>query len=301
MKRGQFLLFLVLSISLSINAQRWNKFRYEALGYLGVTNFLGDLGGADQIGTNGLRDLELILTRPSAALGVRYRIYERWSTKAMISWGVIRGDDKLTNEFYRNNRQLHFRSHVWELSWQLEGHVSKEQTGHRYKIKGAKGWKNLELNIYGFAGLALMHFNPKAKYIDGRWYALQPLGTEGQGINPDADKYSRLTVTIPMGFGIKHLIGRFWSVGLEVGIRKTFTDYLDDVSTIYYTDSIRLYTNNDPIAVYFADPSQGQGPSPRSVVQGQQRGDPKDRDAYMFIHLTVAYKLSYKKRTRSKF
>lgn len=295
------LLSSVLLFSLASHAQRWNKYRYELLGAIGATNFLGDLGGADQVGTNGLKDLELILTRPSVAAGLRYRMYEHWSVKGMLAWGIIRGDDKLTDEFYRNNRQLHFKSHIVELSAQIEGHFIKEQPGHRYKIKGARGWKNIELNMYGFTGIALFYFNPKAKYINGGWYALQPLGTEGQGIRPDLKKYSRVSIAIPIGIGMKHLIGRFWSVGLEVGMRKTFTDYIDDVSTIYYTDSIRTYYNNDPLHVYFADPSQGQGPSPRSVWQGQQRGDPKDKDAYMFIHITVAYKLSYRKRTRSKF
>ncbi|MCC7302829.1 MAG: hypothetical protein IT233_09315 [Bacteroidia bacterium] len=300
MNRSVLLIF-VLFLGITADAQRWNKFRYEALLGIGATNFLGDLGGADQIGTNGLKDLELILTRPSVAAGLRYRVYEHWSVKGLFAWGIVRGDDKLTDEFYRNNRQLHFKSNIYELSFQIEGHLIKEQPGHRYKIKGARGWKNIELNVYGFAGIAGLYFNPKAKYINGGWYELQPLGTEGQGIKPDLDPYSRVTIAIPLGIGIKHLFTRYFSVGLEVGMRKTFTDYLDDVSSTYYTDSIRTYYNNDPLHVYFADPSLGQGPSPRSVWQGQQRGDPTDKDAYMFVHITMAYKLSYKKRTRSKF
>lgn len=291
----------VLCFSFSGSAQRWNKYRYEGVLGIGATNFLGDLGGANQIGTNGLRDLELVLTRPSVSGGLRYRIYQHWSVKGTLGWGIIRGDDKLTKEPYRNNRNLHFRSHVIELSAVLEGHLTKEQKGHRYKIKGAKGWKNIEINTYGFVGIAVLYFNPMAKYKNGGWYALQPLGTEGQGIKPGLRKYSRVTVAIPIGIGFKHLIGRYMSLGIEAGMRKTFTDYLDDVSTLYYTDDIRAYYNNDPLHVYFADPSEGQGWSPRSVAQGQQRGDPRDKDSYMFIHITIGHKIIYRKRTRSKF
>jgi hypothetical protein len=300
MSRFYLILIVVLS-SMYMEAQRWNKLKYEAILGLGATNFLGDLGGADQIGTNGIKDLEVILTRPSVMGGFRYKFDPYMSVKGTVTWGILRGDDKLTSEFYRNNRNLSFRAHLWELSAQFEGHITREQSGHRYKIKGAKGFKNLRLNIYGFAGVAMIWFNPKAQDLGGKWTALQPLGTEGQGIKPGTHKYSRLGVSVPFGIGISKGLDRYWSVGIEMGLRKTFTDYIDDVSTTYYTDSIRVHTNNDPVAVYFADPSMQLGPSPISVRQGEQRGDPSDKDAYMFIHLTVSMKIVYRKSTRPKF
>jgi hypothetical protein len=297
-----FFTVIVLACAVSQGlAQRWTKNRYEALFGIGASNFLGDLGGADQIGTNGLRDLELVLTRPSVMAGLRYRLYPNLNAKGSVTWGILRGDDRLTKEPYRNNRNLHFRSHIWELSAQLELFIKKEQQGHRYKIKGAKGFRNINLNAYAFTGINAFYFNPKAQYKNGGWYALQPLGTEGQGIKPGLKKYSRVNLSIPFGIGFKQLVSRYWSVGMEIGMRKTFTDYIDDVSTTYYTDSIRAFYNNDPLHVYFADPSEANGPMPWSVAHGQQRGDPPDNDSYMFIHVTVSYKITYRKRTRSKF
>lgn len=273
-------------------------YRYELIGSIGATNFLGDLGGADQIGTNGLKDLELILTRPAASIGMRVKVQQFITVKNNLYFGIVRGDDKLTKEPFRNHRNLNFKSPILELSTQLEFNFIKEQKGHIYNIKGVRGLKHKDRQMYLFGGGGLFYFNPRGKY-NGKWYSLQPLGTEGQGIIAGTRKYFRINALISVGGGMRFAINRYWGIGLELGMRKTFTDYIDDVSTEYPGKAI--FT--DPLAAALSDPSLTYyGPGGTcSTCSGTQRGDTKDKDAYMFAVFTVGYKVMYRKRSRSKF
>ncbi len=306
----RFLLLLLLFIPLLADAQRRGRYRWEVGLDLGAANILGDLGGANQIGTNGFKDLEVILTRPSLGVHARYRKARYFGYKMNFLYGKVSGDDKLTQERFRNNRNIHFKSNIFELSTQLEFYFTKERPGHLYKYKSIKGWKHIDMQVYLFIGAGAFWYNPKAQF-QGQWYALQPMGTEGQGIVGNKKRYSRVSVAIPIGIGFKYALDRRWSIGLEYGIRKTFTDYIDDVSTTYY-DRDEIFNANGGTAggtaayaaYYFADPSLGliptvDGVSPTGV--GMQRGDSSDNDAYMLVELSINYKIARIRKTKSKF
>ena len=273
----------------------WRKkppYSDELIGSLCVANFLGDLGGANQIGTHGLKDLHLALTRPALGIGMRIKIAQFFSAKGNFYWGIIRGDDKLTLEPARHARNLNFKSNIFELSGQVEFNFIREQKGHIYQIKGVRGMKHKEKSLYLFAGAGLVHFNPKGLY-EGKWYALQPLSTEGEGILPGTKKYSRNTAIISVGGGFRVAINKYWGIGFEFGMRKTFSDYMDDVSTTYPDPKI---FNGDPVATYLSNPGH------LDVAYGVDiRGDRTHNDAYMFGTFTVGYKVMHKKRSRSKF
>ncbi len=323
--RKTLLLFLIITLPILASAQSMHsrnhgkkrggfttgkkKPRKEWIIGIGAANFLGELGGANQVGTFFVRDLEFSQTRPSAAFGMRYKFNKRMAVKGGLYYELVSGADKLTKELYRQNRNLSFRANIFELSAQLELYLTKEQQGHLYKIKNAKGMKSFDLQAYLFGGFGGFYFNPKAQY-QRRWVSLQPLGTEGQGLPGGPKKYSRVSVCIPYGIGIKDAINKDWSVGFEIGIRKTFTDYIDDVSGVYY-DNNAIKAAHGPMAAYLADPSLAHYPielggnsNPNGYDQtapGQVRGHSNHKDAYMFINITVAYKVPYRRRTRSKF
>jgi hypothetical protein len=265
--RKKILLLLLLTIPVLASAQyrkpkykrannfsnSKNKARKEYVFGIGAANFLGELGGANQIGTNFVKDLEFSMTRPSAAIGMRYKFSKRMAVKGGFYYQLVSGADRLTKEPYRNNRNLSFKSNIFELSVQAEFYITKEQQGHRYKIKNAKGMKNYDYQAYIFVGVGGFYYNPKALY-NGTWVSLQPLSTEGQGLAEGKKKYSRVSVCIPYGIGAKYNLNKDWSVGLEIGIRKTFTDYIDDVSTVYY-DNAKLRAEKGEMAADLADPS----------------------------------------------
>jgi hypothetical protein len=297
--KGVLFLVLLISLSLGADAQRWKryKYRYELSGSLGATNFLGDLGGANQIGTHGFKDIDGLVTRPVIGGGVRFLTSFYTSTKINFFYGIVRGDDKLTQEPFRHNRNLNFRSPVLELSAQFELNYSFEQGGHKYNIKRVKGRKNVEKRIYGFLGIGGFYYSPHGKYSDGKWYKLRPFRTEGEGIVPGIKEYSNFSLCFPMGIGGKYALDRYWSIGMEIGLRYTLTDYIDDVSTVYATTSVDTLLNN-PVATYFANPNAGELGS-YVTADGQTRGDPTHKDAYMFITFNVNYKI-FRKGYRSK-
>lgn len=313
-KINTFLLLLFTLLVVTTNAQRRFKYRYEIVGGLGATNFLGELGGANQEGTNFVRDLEFSRTRPLIMAGLRYSTSKYTAVRANLSYGILSGNDNLTEERFRKNRNLHFRSPIIEFSAILEGYMVKEDVGHIYKIRNARSKKGKGFRYFGFVGIGAFYFNPKALYpVTNTWVALQPLGTEGQGV-PGKPKYSRVSMAIPVGVGLKYALDRKWSIGFEAGLRKTLTDYIDDVSTVYADPNKITENNGGPgakadMAVYFANPSLGMFDDKdingnviwTNTAPGLQRGDPTDKDAYMFASITLNYKILYKRRTRSKF
>ena len=297
-----FIAFFMLSI-FDADGQRWKRLRYEVCYGLGASNFLGDLGGADKIGAGGFQDLELSLTRYVLNVGGRYRLMSWLAMKGSLNIGMIKGDDKLTNEVSRQYRNLSFKSPIVELAAVVEVSVIQEKAGSRYRIKGVKGRRGLALNTFPYIGIAAFYFNPKAEY-KGVWHALQPLTTEGQGQFETRKKYSRFQIAIPIGIGFKYALDRRWSISLDYGIRKTFTDYLDDVSMTYAdsADIIRGTMGDRNTALALADPSDGTEPG--KTKAGQQRGNPNNNDTYMFAIVSLNYKfrkIKKLRRSRPKF
>lgn len=281
------LLLMIPSLSSAQRARaRWKAYRYEWSGGIGVSNFLGELGGANQIGTNGFKDLELSATRPALCVGLRYKLSPYFALHTHLTAGQVSGDDALTKEFFRNQRNLNFKSNIIELNVNFEASLLSQKEGGIYRLRGIKRSSSFEASLYAFAGIGVFHFNPKGK-IDGKWVALQPLGTEGQGISPARSKYKRTQLCIPIGFGGRYFFNRRWGVGLEIGVRKTFTDYIDDVSKTYYNKEAIAAAHGQQAAAL----SDKSDPRLELNNEGQQRGDPGDNDAYMFAIFSLHYKL----------
>ncbi len=297
MKRKLLLAFVFILLFIDFSSAQstlWRRKRKEFFFGSGATNFLGELGGANQIGTNGIKDFDAKSIRPDFILGYRYRVSKETAIKGNLVYAFVGGDDKLTTEAFRNNRNINFRSPVLELSAQFEYIIGRERPGHIYNLQGIRGWRYINVQTYFFAGIGGIYMNPKSK-LDGKWYALRPLCTEGQGMVPTRKKYSNFQVVIPFGMGFKYALNNEWSVGIEYGIRKTFTDYVDDVSKTYF-DPNALMEEKGPMAVYFANPSNYSLPpeygNPVNVTAaGQQRGDPRDKDSYMFAFISFYYKI----------
>jgi len=282
---------LLVGIPALVSAQRWKRQRYEFSIGAGATNFLGDLGGADQIGTHYFKDFEWTMTRFAAAIGLRYKMSEFFALNSHITYGRVAGDDKLTKEFFRNYRNLNFYSDIYELNLNFEGAFQQEQIGHRYRLKRVKGIRAYEIYSYIFAGAGVFYFDPKTKF-NGKTIRLKPQHTEGQGEVATRREYSSIQFCIPIGIGFKYTIDRKWGVGLELGIRKTFTDYIDDVSTTYYDRSLLIEKYGSEKGNYLADVAdRSNGSRPYITAPEAQRGDPRYKDSYMFAIFSVNYKL----------
>jgi len=279
--------FIGYSQHTNFNTQRnWSLNKKEILFGVGGTQFLGDLGGKNKIGKDySLVDLDLPSTNLGGMVGFRYRFHPYWATTTSLNVGMLRGDDKLTTEPFRNARNLHFRSIVVELSQRLELIIlANEKFGARQKIRGHKHARDKNSQLYLFGGIGVSYFNPKAQY-NGSWIALRPLNTEGQGLEGGAKETLPITATIPMGIGFRIGLNRMWRLGIEATYVKTFSDYIDDVSTVYY----------DPTKLGSAEAAYLSNPSPQAswFAPGEQRGD-KQKDAYFYLNIVAYRNITYK-------
>ncbi len=299
MKRHIFIIlffsFFIKSYSQGVfKGNYWKQYRKEFYVGIGPSNFLGELGGKDQIGTDFIQDLELKATRYVINTGYRYFLRRDMALRASLLYAMVSGDDKLTLEPFRNNRNLNFRSPIIEGALIYEYHLVQEKAGTRYRIKGSKSTGS-KFGIYGFTGIGGFYFNPQSKYINGQWHDLQPLGTEGQGLPGGPSPYTKIGICLPTGLGFRYLMNSKFRFSVEIGVRKTFSDYIDDVSTVYYNNDA-IKASKGEIAAYFADPSVKEEPGApndlnNSTRTNEQRGDSKNKDSYMFATFNVNYKI----------
>ncbi len=192
------------------------KKRYWSVGAtLQAMNYVGDLDPAENFISPALR-----YTRPNFGAEALYRYSPRISFRGAFSWGRIRGNDNVSdktgNDQFRRLRNSDFRNTIVELKFDVVYDLKKNLGDYTKRPHGVP---------FIFAGIAGFYHNPKGMY-DGKWIALQPLETEGV-------HYSKYQIAIPFGLGYRIYLGRNWDLSFEIGWRKTFTSYLDDVSNKY--------------------------------------------------------------------
>lgn len=214
------------------------------------------------------------------AIGIIYkRSYNNhWSFRAGFNYGRISANDSQAADSFSINRNLSFRSDILELQGGVEFNFFPYQTANPATF----------FTPYLFIGLNVFRFNPKAE-LNGQWYALQPLGTEGQGTDlyPNRNPYGRVSVNVPFGGGLKFKISKRFCTALEVGVRKTYTDYIDDVSK-NYADPTAIRKEYGKAAAQLSDRSLEKG----SPQIDRQRGDPSKKDWYWFSGIQITYTLS---------
>ncbi|PKR80837.1 hypothetical protein CW751_08705 [Brumimicrobium salinarum] len=277
------------------SSKNWSMNKHEIFFAVGPSQFLGDLGGLNREGTQkSIVDLDWSSTRIGGGLGYRFRFHPRWATSTQLYFALVNGADSNTDEIIRRSRNLSFRSPILELSQRIEFIIlANEKRGARYGL--GKGMRTKADMLYIFTGISGFYYNPQTK-INGSWTNLRPLKTEGQGLPNGADEYGNLSLAIPFGIGFKIAIGEFWRIGMEVSYNKTFTDYIDDVSTEYYDPAI-LASEVGQDAVYAANPAIENH---SWFTEGMQRGNDQDKDAYLFANIVLTRNITYPKPKRGR-
>jgi len=244
--------------------------QYHSIGaMIGTSYYVGDINPALSIPNR---------FNLGGGLIYRYNINDRIAFKANVLYGRVYAHDKDVNNNWQANRNLHFRSDIWEFGGQFEVNFLTYEIGDNRRPSSP----------YLFLGISIFRFNPQAEF-NGRWVDLQPLGTEGQGIEGFDDRYSLTSVSIPMGIGFKFNIWKNLGGAVEWGIRRTFTDYLDDVSTTY-VDADVLIEGNGPLSAELADRSLTPL-GPDGTNAGYQRGETLTNDWYIMAGFMLMYKI----------
>ncbi len=265
--------FFVLCICMFSHAQyRYGYFRIGVS--VGATNYLGDLDD----------DFTYKFTKPGVGLVGSYRFNPFMNARLNFFQGWISGTDARSNDFARNRRNLSFRSSITEASFQLVFDFIPTDRSYTYRPS---------MTPYVFGGIGIFSFNPQAQ-IEGQWVELQPLGTEGQFLpDPDGrypDPYNLTQIAFPIGAGMRFSIGRKWDLEIEAGWRKTFTDYLDDVSSLY--PNLEDLRAQNPLAGLLSD--RIDGPVSAAELNGI-RGDRTQTDWYIYTNVTLSYIIDWVK------
>lgn len=209
--------------------------------------------------------------------GLQYDLNGHFSILGNASFGRISASDAYSKQADLRARNLSFESKIYEGNLLLEYNLLDLQE-HR-------------LTPYVFAGFALFHFQPYAYDSTGRKIYLRPLSTEGEGLVQGRKQYAVNQISIPFGGGIKFRVSDRVVLAYEIGMRKTFTDYLDDVSTTY-VDRATLLAAKGPTAVemaYRGGELKGGAPYPPA---GTTRGNSKAKDWYYMSGLRVTIALN---------
>ncbi|MCB0401005.1 MAG: outer membrane beta-barrel protein [Flavobacteriales bacterium] len=284
-------ILLTLAITLLTTITGYSQYYVDYGFSVGASNYLGEIGGGVGERRDGFVDMKLNYSRWTLGGFYRYRVSPKIGVKGSLNYIRLSGDDAKTDNPHRRGRNLNFRNDMFELLANGELYI--------YKVNdvGRTGRYTSDFNLYFYGGVGLFYSNPKGQAPSGNWVSLQPLQTEGVS-------YSRFNFTIPVGIGFYYTIERKYRLGMEIGWRTTFTDYIDDVSTVYvahddpYTASLANKNNQAIIDQIREDnPDAEKLPSVNTYQPGDKRGDPEHDDAYV----TATVNFSWAIRGRSKF
>jgi hypothetical protein len=248
----------VLYIAFCLFAQLSFAQSWEVGGMFGGSNYHGDLA----------YNIVPQETHFSGGAFVKYNLNEYWAIRPTLSYLKISGSDSNFEEY--NLRNLSFRNKMYEISNVVEFNFQSfsNRTIHN------------KTSVYALLGIALFVHKPEAM-LNNEWVELRPLQTEKQ-------RYRLMQLSVPVGVGVKHALAPNLIVGFEAGWRKTFTDYLDDVSTTYANteDGGGAYRS-------VADRSYEVSESGRSLAsEGDVRGDPNLKDWYFQTAFSISYRFT---------
>ena len=173
------------------------------------------------------RSYNVLNSRPAATVFYRSNLSKVVSLRAAITGGNIGASDKRPIDAFAERRDASFSLFLMEASAVMEYHFMN--------------WRDDK---------HIMRFTP---------YVFGGLGIFGiSGEQNKASEYSNVQGAIPFGLGMKYILNPKWYLAVEFGARKTFFDYLDNVST-----------------------------GSNQLVKNLQYGNPYDNDVYYFFGVSV--------------
>ncbi len=231
----------------------------------GFSNYQGDLQD---------KNFTTQQAKGAVSLGLRYNITNRFALRTNLSYAAVTADDKYTRQADLHARNLNFHTKITEANLLLDYNLLNLNY-HRF-------------SPYVFAGVAVFHYNPYTYDSLGAKVYLQPLSTEGQGLSANRKSYRLTQLAIPFGGGIRWRFTDNITLSYEIGLRKTNTDYLDDVSTTY-VDQATLLAAKGAKAVEMA----WRGGELKSGVtaypaEGTIRGGSRFKDWYYFSGVSIS-------------
>lgn len=263
----KFVLILLLLAGIQKNAESQRHMYIGLFG--GITHYKGDLGST------------LLPSKPNGVGGfsMLFELNHRMIIRTEFNYGKLHGADQLSSK--HRQRNLDFTSKVSEAALMFE-YILFDL--YEYKV-----------SPYFFAGVGTFKFSPYTFDSKGNVIMLAEQSTEGQGFYQDRKDYKLQQLCIPFGGGIQWALSPRQRLAFEVGIRKTNTDYLDDVSTTYIDQDLLSQKKGGTASsiAYRGDELSGGGSYP---AEGTIRGNPGNKDWYLFSGISYRFSLQPKMR-----
>lgn len=262
----------------------------------GVMNSLTDLGGRKGVGKKFIKDLVWSNSKPAFGVYAMAMYQDKIGVRLEGTFGEVKAYDSILNSVKtttggRYERNLSFKSKIADFQLAIEVHP--------LMFKNYDDENPPRLSPYLLGGVGYFSFDPQAR-LNGQWFALQPLHTEGQGFAeyPDRPNYKLNQLNIAAGLGLKYEVNNMVNARLEINYRILDTDNLDDVSTNYIDPNLffnYLSSNQAAIAQQLYNRKSEINPSDITNI-GDQRGDPSDNDAFFTIQLKFGFTLGRQQR-----
>ncbi len=199
-KQGIYCLILVLfPLFLSAQLRDWGG------GIMaGFCNYGGDLVSGDFIDPQA--------TNLTVGLMAHSSINDRFNLRLSLLSGRLSGNDlNRRNIDTRRQRAFRFSTQLTEISSLVEWHFL--------------GRRSPAISPYLSSGLALVFINPEPFFDLVKNESLLPR----IALDENAD-YAKVRLALPINVGVTWKIDKSWSIGLDLGLRTAFTDYLDGIS-----------------------------------------------------------------------
>jgi hypothetical protein len=250
-------------------AQEFDK-SVSLLVFTGTLNYQGDLKP---------NSFTLSHASPAFGAGLKKPLSKWLALTAGVMSGRIEAADKW-NRDYLKPRNLSFTTSLQEAFTALEINMPGVVSG--------------KIVPYMYAGVAVFHFNPYTYDKNNVKTYLKPLSTEGQGLSqyPDRKPYRLTQFALPFGGGLRYVISDALRIGIEMSQRKTFTDYLDDVSADYVDANILLAAKGAKAVELSYREDEVPNGRPFFPAAGEQRGTPSEMDWYYYTGLRMEIKLN---------
>ena len=267
-RKFRFLLILsCLAIFSQANAQFDDPKTLEVGPHVGVSYYMGDLNpmlpfAQAQLQYGGL---------------VRFNYNNRWTFRFDYSRATVTASDEVIK--WRPDRGLNFTSIINDFSLVAEFNFLEYYTGNPKK----------NVSPYIFGGVSVFQYTAFAE-VNGILVDLSDYATEGPA-DPETKWYDKMFgktspigVSIPFGMGVKFSISRHMAGTVEWRMQKTFTDYLDDVATVY-PEQHAVYTAEDGTTYDLSDPTG-------NYLAGQQRGNSAFNDWFGMARVSLTWKFN---------
>ena len=160
-------------------------------------------------------------TRPAVGIYGRQHFNDKWAVRALLAVGGVTGNEKK----YPTSKILEMRG------FSFKGMIAE--------LALLPEWRPFSfgnVHFYTFAGLAATYMNPKSDFNE-----LTTNASSAEILDDQNQKYPKIALSIPFGGGLHWFVNQTTALGAEIGLRKTFTDYIDGFSKAANAKSADFY------------------------------------------------------------